>query len=193
METKNISITGINNKYQIKKLISEKKAEKQRDVIQIWNIKDEYYDFSKQKEVIGIIHFCIQHKEEIYEDYRIFVKEIERKISNYRQQDLLKSILNPEKIITISFILDRIVECNLECYYCNSKMLILYKNVREPKQWTVDRINNYNGHNVDNIVLSCLECNLKRRSKNKDSFLFTKQLKIVRENFTEDKLVNNIL
>ena len=37
-------------------------------------------------------------------------------------------------------------------------------------------------NNKDNIVLSCLECNLKRRNKNKDSFLFTKQLKIVREN-----------
>ena len=64
--------------------------------------------------------------------------------------------------------------------------------VRDPKQWSVDRINNCNGHNKDNIVLSCLDCNLKRRNKNKDSFLFTKQLKVVRDNFTENIDVNNI-
>lgn len=84
-------------------------------------------------------------------------------------------------------------DCKLHCYYCKNEMFILYKMVRESKQWSVDRINNSNGHNKDNIVLSCLECNLKRRNKNKDSFLFTKQLKIVRDNFNENMDVNNIV
>ena len=67
------------------------------------------------------------------------------------------------------------------CYYCNSKMNILYENVRESKQWTVDRINNDLGHNIDNIVLACLDCNLKRRCKSADKFLFTKQLNIIKQ------------
>ena len=36
-------------------------------------------------------------------------------------------------------------------------MFILYENVREPKQWSVDRINNDLGHNIDNFVLACLD------------------------------------
>jgi hypothetical protein len=60
-------------------------------------------------------------------------------------------------------------------------MYILYENVREPKQWTVDRINNDLGHNIDNYVLACLDCNLKRRCRSSDKFLFTKQLNIIRQ------------
>ena len=59
-------------------------------------------------------------------------------------------------------------------------MFLLYDIVREAKQWTLDRINNDIGHNIDNVLISCLECNLKRRRTNKDAFLFTKQLVIVK-------------
>jgi len=193
MDSKKISISGINNKYQIKKLTQERKEEKQRSITQKWNISDDYYNFSKQLELIKNIYINFENKEEFIEIHGIFIREIERKIYNYRQQDLLKSILNPEKFITIKDIIDKLCECNLNCYYCNGEMFILYKMVRESKQWSVDRIINSNGHNKDNIVLSCLECNLKRRNKNKDSFLFTKQLKIVRDNFNENMDVNNIL
>jgi hypothetical protein len=192
MENKKISITGINNKYQMKKLTQERKEEKQRVISDSWNIPEEYYEFEKQIDVIYKIHKFIHLKDEINDPIPIFIQEIERKISSYRQQDLLKNILNPGKTITISFLIDKLIECQLKCYYCLEEMMILYKNVRDPKQWSVDRINNCNGHNIDNIVLSCLNCNLKRRNKNKDSFLFTKQLKIVRENFTENIDVNNI-
>lgn len=193
MDSKKISISGINNKYQIKKLTQERKEEKQRSITQKWNISDDYYDFSKQMELIKNIYINFENKEEFIEIHGIFIREIERKIYNYRQQDLLKSILNPEKFITIKDIIYKLCECNLNCYYCKDEMFILYKMVRESKQWSVDRIINSNGHNKDNIVLSCLECNLKRRNKNKDSFLFTKQLKIVRDNFNENMDVNNIL
>jgi hypothetical protein len=192
MDSKKITLSGINNKYQMKKLIQERKEEKQRSITQSWNISEDYYDFSKQLELIKNINIFFENKEEFLEVHKIFIREIERKISNYRQQDLLKSILNPEKFITIKDIIHKLCECNLNCYYCKDEMFILYKMVRESKQWSVDRIINSNGHNKDNIVLSCLDCNLKRRNKNKDSFLFTKQLKVVRDNFTENIDVNNI-
>jgi len=193
MDSKKITLSGINNKYQMKKLTQERKEEKQRSITQSWNISDNYYEFSKQLEIIKYIHINFENKEEILEIHTLFIREIERKISNYRQQDLLKSILNPEKFITIKNIIEMLDDCKLHCYYCKDEMFILYKMVRESKQWSVDRIINTNGHNKDNIVLSCLECNLKRRNKNKDSFLFTKQLKIVRDNFNENIDVNNIV
>jgi len=68
----------------------------------------------------------------------------------------------------------------LKCHYCNEKTYILYDLVRETKQWTLDRINNDIGHNTDNVLISCLDCNLKRRRTSKDAFLFTKQLTIVK-------------
>jgi hypothetical protein len=49
------------------------------------------------------------------------------------------------------------------------------------KQWTLDRIDNDIGHNKNNLVIACLECNLKRKRTNKDKFMFTKNMKIIRE------------
>ena len=59
-------------------------------------------------------------------------------------------------------------------------MYILYEFVRENSQWSLDRIDNDIGHNNDNVLISCLECNLKRRKQNKDKFLYTKNLKIIK-------------
>lgn len=184
---KKISISGINNRYQIKKLVQERKdEEKQRIVVQSWTLSNEYYLCSKQLLILPQLIQYFNLKEEKKPDYIcIFIQEIERKISSYRQQDLIKSILNPDKFICFPFVIEKLIECSMKCFYCQCNMLVIYKNIREPKQWSVDRVNNFNGHNKDNIVLSCLDCNLKRRNKSKDSFLFTKQLKIVREDFDE--------
>ena len=51
-------------------------------------------------------------------------------------------------------------------------MLLIYENVREPKQWTLDRIDNSIGHNTENVVISCLSCNLKRRTMDDKKFKF---------------------
>ena len=53
-------------------------------------------------------------------------------------------------------------------------MLILYNKVRDLDQWTLDCIDNDINHSQENVVVSCLRCNLQRRCQNKDKFLFTK-------------------
>ena len=79
-------------------------------------------------------------------------------------------------------------DCELKCYYCLSEMNVLYDISRESKQWTVDRIDNDLGHNLTNFYLACLECNLTRRRRSDDKFLFTKQMKLVKlPGETEDK------
>jgi hypothetical protein len=110
----------------------------------------------------------------------IIKNELNKKISSYRQQDTIRKLLNEDKFIDIDTVITKLCECNLECYYCKEKMFILYELVREMKQWSVDRINNDLGHNKDNIVMACLDCNLKRRRKGADAFLFTKQLNIIK-------------
>ena len=64
----------------------------------------------------------------------------------------------------------------MKCTYCSCNMMLLYKEIKDPKQWTLDRIDNTMGHNTDNVVISCLECNLKRRNTNMKKFMFTKNL-----------------
>ena len=71
-------------------------------------------------------------------------------------------------------------ECKLKCYYCLLPIFILYEIVRDSKQWTLDRIDNNKGHNEDNVLISCLECNLKRRRQSDTKFLFTKQLNLLK-------------
>ena len=113
----------------------------------------------------------------------IFVKkELERKIKSYRTQDIKKNKLNEEKLIKIDECIDKLVLSKMKCYYCNEDLLLVYENVREPKQWTLDRIDNNKGHITDNVVISCLDCNLKRRTMDDKKFKFSKQMKIIKKN-----------
>ena len=50
-------------------------------------------------------------------------------------------------------------------------------------QWTVDRIDNSIGHDIENIVISCLKCNLQSRSS--DKFLQTKKM-VIKHEITEN-------
>tara|TARA_B100000989_G_C19281166_1_gene360324 strand:- start:118 stop:627 length:510 start_codon:yes stop_codon:yes gene_type:complete len=113
----------------------------------------------------------------------IFVKkELERKIKSYRAQDIKKNKLNEEKLIKMDECIDKLVLSKMKCYYCTEDMLLVYENVREPKQWTLDRIDNSKGHITQNVVISCLDCNLKRRTMSDKKFKFSKQMKIIKKN-----------
>ena len=182
-EKKQINITGQSNRYQIKKLTQEKKGDKKRIEIEKLNLTEEYFTFEKQIEIINNISKQLNNlnNEEDKTASKILTKQIEKKIASYKQQDIDKKLLNNEKIINLKCIIDKLIETEIKCYYCKSEMYVLYENVREPKQWSVDRINNNLGHNIDNFVLACLDCNLKRRCRSADKFLFTKQLNIIRQ------------
>jgi 5-methylcytosine-specific restriction endonuclease McrA len=71
----------------------------------------------------------------------------------------------------------------LKCFYCKETCHLLYQNIFEKKQWTLDRINNNQGHNTDNVVIACLECNIKRGDMDSERFKRGKEIKIVRKQF----------
>ena len=182
---KQINITGQANRYQIKKLTQEKIKDKKRVETKKWELELEYFQYNKQLQLLIDISNNILN---VYENEdtdtnasKILINQIEKKINSYKQQDIDKKILNNEKKINLTCIIDKLNETEIKCYYCKCEMLILYENVRDSKQWTVDRINNDIGHNIDNFVLACLDCNLKRRCKSSDKFLFTKQLNIIKK------------
>lgn len=179
---KKISIMGTNNRYQVKKLLGkDRKEKKQNKISQKWNIEKEVLTYEKQKEIMKTLTKKLHHdKEETNEIHSLFIQQLNHKIANYKQQDVVKKILDKNTFVSLQDVINHLVECNVTCFYCKCDLLVLYEIVREPKQWTLDRINNTIGHTKDNVVISCLECNLKRKNINKDSFFFTKNLHIVK-------------
>lgn len=108
--------------------------------------------------------------------YNLMCCEIKRKISGYKSQDHKKNKYSEHDFIDMDFIKTTLIEKELKCYYCCQSVQILYKSVREPRQWSVERMDNKHGHNKNNITIACLECNLKRKTMYHERFRFTKQL-----------------
>tara|TARA_Y100000741_G_scaffold210821_2_gene160552 strand:- start:183 stop:680 length:498 start_codon:yes stop_codon:yes gene_type:complete len=104
--------------------------------------------------------------------------EISRKINGYKSQDVKKDIYDANKLVNMDNVLEKLVACKLKCYYCKIPVKVLFTKVRDDKQWTLDRIDNDICHSNSNTVICCLKCNLERRVKNSNDFVFTKQLKI---------------
>lgn len=182
LQSKIISITGTANKYQVKKLISEnknryEKIKKKRVQTEKWTFSNEFYEQSSQLQLV----IDLSNGSDINNVAKIVAQEINKKISGYKQQDKCKQLFNEANFLTFDSVLQKMLECNLQCRYCNETMHILYDIARESKQWTVDRIDNDLGHNIDNFHLACLDCNLKRRRRTDEKFLFTKQLHIVKQ------------
>ena len=179
--SKKINITGTNNKYEMKKLIqkSEDKEVKKRIASENWNFSNQYFEYEKQlKMIIDISNNAFNYIDDVT---KIAIQEINKKISSYKQQDKLKNLFSETKFLTFETVINKMIECNLKCRYCTNKMNVLYDISREMKQWSVDRIDNDVGHNIDNYHLACLECNLKRRRRTDEKFLFTKQLNIIKK------------
>lgn len=116
------------------------------------------------------------HQRKITREELTFLQEVNKKIYGYKRQDLEKNKYDAHRFIRFSFVLQKLDESNLQCYYCHEQINILYENVREPKQWTFDRIDNEKGHNIDNVEVSCLTCNIRRKTIFYQRYLLTKQL-----------------
>jgi len=183
---KKIIITGINNKYQMNKLKKEPKLIKTRIKINKLNIPQQYFDFNQQ---LTMLHHINNNNDinnndinnvDINDDInKIIIQEIKNKLCGYKNQDKLKNKYNTNEFININQIIQSLIDCNLNCIYCNNNMFILYNNVRDPSQWSVDRIDNSLGHINNNYVLSCLSCNIKRKAQSKDKFLFASNIKTI--------------
>ena len=159
----------------MKKIIVEEKVSVNRNSAP--NIPSELFRHKKQ---VNLINRIYMDQEEEIEYKRIMIRELERKLVSYKNQDIIKNkYLNNN--IGIDSTVEKLVSSKLRCYYCRCKVKILYDIVKDPFQWTLDRIDNDLPHEDKNVIISCLKCNLQRRKLDKDKFLFTKQLKIVKE------------
>jgi len=186
---KKINISGTTNRYKMKQLISNhniEKESKKRVQSEKWTFSEEYFEHSIQFKMInGILNNNFINYDDVS---KIAIQEINRKISSYKQQDSLKKRYDETKFLTFESVINKMIECQLKCRYCSSGMNVLYDIAREMSQWSVDRIDNDLGHNIDNYHLACLDCNLKRRRRTDEKFLFTKQLNIVKQDNRDNSL-----
>ena len=113
---------------------------------------------------------------------QVFIySQIKQKINGYRHQDILKQKLNVEKFVDLEFVIQLLFQSNLLCFYCRESVYLLYETVRDPKQWTLERVYNIHGHNKDNVEICCLSCNIKRRTMFHEKYKFTKQITFQKE------------
>lgn len=107
-------------------------------------------------------------------------REIRKKMSSYKSQDKKNGKYDDEQHISYEQLLEKLTSCQLKCYYCNSKLYLLYQKRGEPMQWSLERFDNNLGHYDSNTCISCLKCNLQRRTSNHEYFKFSKNLSIAK-------------
>ena len=143
-----------------------------------YKFDNEYYVYKTQINLINKLYLNeqIDHESSVK-------KEINKKISGYKTQDVQKNIIDLDRLISFDQVIEVLVVSKLQCFYCKDKCELLYTDCFSKKQWTLDRIDNSIGHNHDNVVICCLECNIKRGDMDSDRFKRGKEIKIVRKHF----------
>jgi hypothetical protein len=107
---------------------------------------------------------------------RMIYSQVKAKLRSYKDQDLKKNKYDSSQFVTVDFIIGKLKESLMICFYCKEPTNILYEYVREPKQWTIERLDNTYGHNCENVVIACLSCNLRRRTTHFERYLSTKRI-----------------
>jgi hypothetical protein len=112
---------------------------------------------------------------EMLENSHPFIcSEITKKLSGYKSQDKKHGFCGTD-LPTMDTVRQLILNSMLICFYCKNKMKIIYENVKDPAQWTLERIDNKFGHTETNLVIACLSCNLRRRTIYHERYVYTKQ------------------
>jgi len=118
-------------------------------------------------------------------EHTLLLQNIRQKIGGYKTQDTYKKLRYKEEkeeevVVNTFYVLQLLHQSHHSCYYCKNPVQVLYENVREPQQWTLERIDNSIGHMAGNMVISCLKCNLRRKNMNPEKYVFTKQVVLIK-------------
>lgn len=166
MDSKTILFTGVNTKYQIKKIVRGPSQPKTRSK---WIEPED--GVSQETQLLAIADLS---------NNLLYTREISNKLTGYRHQDALKKHYDETAFITLSQTVELLINGGLTCFYCKQFTPVLYKNVRDSTQWSLDRINNNIGHHAGNVVISCLKCNLQKKRMSSSAFAMSKQMILTR-------------
>jgi hypothetical protein len=112
------------------------------------------------------------------DETRMLLNHLKAKQSGYKSQDVAKGWFNESQFVRIEDIVALLSTSRLSCFYCGCWTTLFYEYVRDSKQWSLERLSNEQGHNRDNVVLACLECNMRRRTMYYERYVATKQLRV---------------
>jgi hypothetical protein len=121
-----INITGTNNRYLIKRANRVKNEIKKREVMNKYNVAENFLTYDSQLQLIKEIY----NKESCDINSRekdILNQEIERKLTSYKQQDVLKKKYNENAFVDIDSVIKKIIDNEMKCFYCSCQMLVLYE------------------------------------------------------------------
>jgi len=138
-----------------------------------------------QYQLLCTLHYGGHLPDSDVESLNFLAKEITRKVSGYKQQDVKRNLYDPNTLITTHQIRKKLIDETITCCFCNNHVSLLFDTVRDMNQWTLDRIDNNVGHSDKNTKIACLKCNLQRRRLDYDSFHWTKNLSISKVDDTE--------
>ena len=144
-----------------------------------------YTDFTQKKDSVVSDFDQRLELENIYNKTKTengdkVLREIKRKFSAYKSQDKIKHKYDHEHHITLDELIEKLHQSNLHCYYCNCDLVIIYNKRKEGTQWTLERLDNNLGHYASNTCISCLKCNLQRRTDNYEYFKRGKMMQVVK-------------
>jgi hypothetical protein len=156
-----------------KQIIIGKKYDKKKNIA---SMPKDIFDFNKQISMINRLFL-----NELFDGSQQISKSLKCKINSYKTQDQKKNRYDKSTFISYNELIEKLVISKLKCYYCKISTLLMYENKRDPKQWTLDRIDNFVQHTNENTKICCLKCNLERRRQNDDKFKFTKQMRLIKK------------
>jgi hypothetical protein len=150
------------------KKIEKQERKRQITTTPIWTFTEP--DLIPEKQLIYL--YDISKQPFIYQ-------QIRNKLSSYRSQDIEKEIFEKELVMDLSGVLQKMEKAEGKCFYCKNIVYLLYDNVRDPRQWTLERLDNKKGHWFNNVEIACLSCNLKRRTMKYERYIMTKEIQTV--------------
>jgi len=121
------------------------------------------------------------------DETRTLLNHLKAKQAGYKSQDVAKGWFNESQFVRIEDIVDLLLTSRLSCFYCGCWTTLFYEYVRDSKQWSLERLSNEQGHNRDNVVLACLECNMRRRTMYYERYIATKQLRVIKMDHMDDE------
>jgi 5-methylcytosine-specific restriction endonuclease McrA len=137
-----------------------------------WASISQHLDVESQKRLLRDISDPTKEKTEAADS---LIRMMKTKISGYKSQDNAKNVYDETRFIGLEEVVEALLSSDLKCFYCKRDVQLMYEYVREPRQWTLDRMNNQQGHNRGNVEIACLECNLRRKTMYHERYVYTKQ------------------
>jgi RNase P subunit RPR2 len=173
-----VCIEGKRNVDKLSDTLLNNPKKHQRSRTLKWTIDAAFFHYDKQLEVLR----RLIADDVTLEERNFFKKEIKAKLDGYARQDKENDIHAHDlsAIISLDATIELLLINKLKCTYCRECCQLIYKDVMAARQWTLDRVDNDQGHTACNVVLACLACNLQRRTMDAERFKFGKQLRIVK-------------